>query len=85
MADNTCIKLWTKEQLNLWLALLSSSESELLERLVCLSFSADFHILSDSLTEDFFQGATFWYHCGLAQMKQWDSVQGENIKDQTNI
>ncbi|KAI3457941.1 hypothetical protein Pfo_014604 [Paulownia fortunei] len=73
----------TKEQVNLWMELLLSSESELLERLVGFSFSAMLSLLSNSSMEFFKVGC--WSPDGLPQMEQWVSHNGKNVKHHTKF
>ncbi|PIN22918.1 hypothetical protein CDL12_04355 [Handroanthus impetiginosus] len=73
------IRCTKEEQVNLWMELLRRSENELLERLVCISFSAILSCLSDSSMGSFKAGG--WSPDGLPQMEQWVSQNEENIKD----
>ncbi|KAK6155509.1 hypothetical protein DH2020_009757 [Rehmannia glutinosa] len=71
------------EQVNTWMELLLSSESELLERLVGFCFSAILNLLSNSSIEYFKVGC--WSPDGLPQMEQWVSQNGKNVKDHTKF
>ncbi|KAL2226888.1 UNVERIFIED_CONTAM: hypothetical protein Sindi_2047500, partial [Sesamum indicum] len=73
----------TKEQVNLWMELLLSSENELLERLVGFSFSTILSLLSNSSVDSFEVGCGSLD--GLRQMEQWVSHNEKNVKDQTKF
>ncbi|KAK4431266.1 hypothetical protein Salat_0888700 [Sesamum alatum] len=73
----------TKEQENLWMELLLSSENELLERLVGFSFSAILSLLSNSSVDSFEVGC--WSLDGLRQMEQWVSHNEKNVKDHSKF
>ncbi|KAK6135151.1 hypothetical protein DH2020_031099 [Rehmannia glutinosa] len=71
------------EQVNTWMELLLSSESELLERLVGFCFSAILSLLSNSSIEYFKVGC--WSPDGLPHMEQWVSQNGKIVKDHTKF
>ncbi|KAG8387625.1 hypothetical protein BUALT_Bualt02G0040600 [Buddleja alternifolia] len=64
-----------EEHVNLWMELLRSSESELLERLVGFTFSASLSLLSCSSNDP----------NGLSQMEQWVSLNEKNVKDHSKF
>ncbi|KAL2542343.1 Transducin/WD40 repeat-like superfamily protein [Abeliophyllum distichum] len=68
-----------EEQLFLWMELLSSSERELQERLVGLTFSAILSLLSNPTMESCKVGC--WSPIGLVQMEQWVSLNYKYVKD----
>ncbi|CAK9141586.1 unnamed protein product [Ilex paraguariensis] len=67
------------EQLDLWVALLLSSEKELRERLVGLSFSAVLNLMSTSFKNFCKPGR--WSPVGIAQMEQWAALTRDQVKD----
>ncbi|KAL0400535.1 UNVERIFIED_CONTAM: hypothetical protein Slati_4083400 [Sesamum latifolium] len=73
----------TKDQVNLWMELLLSSENELLERLVGFSFSAILSLLSNSSVDSFEVGCGSLD--GLRQMEQWVSHNEKNVKDHSKF
>ncbi|XP_039068829.1 uncharacterized protein LOC120215141 [Hibiscus syriacus] len=64
--------------LNLWMELLSSSETEIRERLAGLSISAYKRLASSSSTSE----PGHWYPLGIAQMEQWDANNNRHIHKQ---
>ncbi|KAE8705493.1 SER/ARG-rich protein 34A [Hibiscus syriacus] len=64
--------------LNLWMELLSSSERELRERLVGLSFSTYKHLASSSSASE----PGHWYPLGIAQMEQWAAMNNCHVHKQ---
>lgn len=72
-----------KEQLNLWMKLLLSSENELLERLVGITFCVILNLLSDSSRDVLKVGS--WTPDGFPQMEQWVSHNGKNVKDHSKF
>ncbi|CAA0813062.1 Transducin/WD40 repeat-like superfamily protein, partial [Striga hermonthica] len=90
-ADNTSGKQQELEnfgvtkdgQANKWMEFLSSCESELLERLVRFCFSTMLSWQSNSSVEFYRVGC--WSPDGLAQMEQWVSKSGKNLKDHTKF
>ncbi|XP_060675543.1 uncharacterized protein LOC107404763 isoform X2 [Ziziphus jujuba] len=74
-----------EEKLMMWIELLLSSERELRERLVGLSFSAftSLSLRSHSTTVSSQPGD--WFPVGLAQMEQWVSLNRDVVQDQLRV
>lgn len=68
---------------DLWMDLLSSSERELRQRLVGLTFTA-FMTSSSSLDRTNPQPG-YWYPSGLAQMEQWVEQNSHHVSDQVKL
>lgn len=72
-----------EEKLTRWIELLLSSERELRERLVGLSFSAFTSLRSYPTTVSSQPGN--WFPVGLAQMEQWVSLNLDVVQDQLRV
>lgn len=72
-----------EEMLILWTELLLSSERELRERLVGLSFGAYITLMSHSNSISSQSG--HWFPVGLAQMQQWVSLNRHLVQDQLRV
>lgn len=72
-----------EEKLGIWIELLLSSERELRERLIGLSFGACTAPMSHSSTVSSQSGN--WFPVGLAQMEQWVSLNRDLVQDQLRV
>lgn len=66
----------------LWKELLLSSEREIRQRLICLSFIARAKLPSLSTTED---RPGFWHPIGLVQMEQWVRYNHEHLQESVKV
>lgn len=73
----------SEEKLIMWIKLLLSSERELRERLVCLSFSACTSLMPHSTTASDRSGN--WFPVGLAQMERWVALNHDYLQGQLRV
>lgn len=73
----------SEEKLIMWIKLLLTSEGELRERLVHLSFSACINLVSHSATSSAQSGN--WFPVGLPQMERWIALNHGCVRDQLRV